>query len=129
MAPRGRLPRWSLGWNGGWQTSRRACRLTLDSEGATEMIERSTARGRRTRYEIEIALPSPGAFVMGARFLLAYTSRRSLPALIAALRKRRDLRFESDELSQAFDAGALDAIEAGLAEFTDADYLGDDHAT
>jgi hypothetical protein len=44
-------------------------------------------RGRRTRYEIVIALPSPGGFVMGARFRLAYTSRRSLRALIAALRK------------------------------------------
>jgi hypothetical protein len=60
----------------------------LDSEGTTTMIERSTARGRRTRYEIELVLPSPGAFVMGARFLLAYTSRRSLRALIAALRQR-----------------------------------------
>jgi hypothetical protein len=45
-------------------------------------------RGRRTRYEIVIALPSPGGFVMGARLLLAYTSRRSLRALIAALRQR-----------------------------------------
>jgi hypothetical protein len=41
-------------------------------------------------------------------------------------RERRDLRFEGDELSRAFDDGALDAIEAGLAEFTDADYLGSD---
>jgi hypothetical protein len=52
------------------------------------MAERlAQLRGRRTRYEIVIALPSPGAFVMGARFLLAYTSSRSLCALIAALRK------------------------------------------
>jgi hypothetical protein len=60
----------------------------LDSEGTTKMIERSTARGRRTRYEIELVLPSPGHLVMGARLLLAYTSRRSLRALIAALRQR-----------------------------------------
>jgi hypothetical protein len=45
-------------------------------------------RGRRTRYEIELVLPSPGHLVMGARFRLAYTSRRSLRALIAALRQR-----------------------------------------
>jgi hypothetical protein len=44
-------------------------------------------RGRRTRYEIEIVLPSPGHLVVGARFRLAYTSSRSLRALIAALRK------------------------------------------
>jgi hypothetical protein len=48
----------------------------------------TTARRCRTRYEIEIALPSPGEFLMGPRFLLAYTSRRSLRALIAALRQR-----------------------------------------
>jgi hypothetical protein len=41
-------------------------------------------------------------------------------------RGRRDPRFEGEELSRAFDDGALDAIEAGLAEFTDADYLGGD---
>jgi hypothetical protein len=35
-------------------------------------------------------------------------------------------RFESSELSLAFDHGALDAIEAGLAAYTDADYLGSD---
>jgi hypothetical protein len=67
---------------------RRACRLTLDLEGATEMANRcAQTRGRRTRYEIELVLPSPGHLVMGARFRLAYTSRRSLRALIAALRK------------------------------------------
>jgi hypothetical protein len=51
------------------------------------MAERSTARVRRTRYEIEVVLPSPGHLVVGARFRLAYTSSRSLRALIAALRK------------------------------------------
>jgi hypothetical protein len=46
--------------------------------------------------------------------------------------QRRHWRFSDREVEDAFDAGALDAIEAGLAEFTDADYEmhgGEDAAT
>jgi hypothetical protein len=45
--------------------------------------------------------------------------------------QRRHWRFDDREVEDAFDAGALDAIAAGLATYTDADYKqeNDDAAT